>query len=77
MRTMRLPMLTALALPLLLLGLPLADAQQAAAPVGTFASGANSAAFKAPGCPLRRRNFPTRVWGTPSAHRHRWMPPPR
>jgi hypothetical protein len=71
---MHLPTLTALALPMLLLGLPLADAQQAAAPVGTdigtLYPEQTAPLYKAPGySPYAGRNFPTRVlWGDTHLH---------
>jgi hypothetical protein len=71
---MRLLTLTALALPMLLLGLPLADAQQAAAPVGTdigtLYPEQTAPLYKAPGySPYAGRNFPTRVlWGDTHLH---------
>ena len=74
MGSMRPLTLTTLALPIFLLGLPLADAQQAAPPVGTdigtLYPEQTAPLYKAPGySPYAGRNFPTRVlWGDTHLH---------
>ncbi len=74
MGSMRLGSLAALLLPTLLLSSPVAEAQQAVAPVGTdigtLYPEQTAPLFKAPGySPYAGRNFPTRVlWGDTHLH---------
>src|SRR4249919_504048 len=74
MSTLRALAAIALAIPMLMLGVPLSDAQQAASPVGTdigtMYPEQTAPLYKAPGySPYAGRNFPTRVlWGDTHLH---------
>src|SRR3981081_2153337 len=74
MRTMRVRHATALAFPILLLGLSAANAQAAATEagtdIGTLYKDQVAPLYKAPGySPYAGRNFPTRVlWGDTHLH---------
>jgi hypothetical protein len=74
MRTMRVPFATALALPILVLGLPAVNAQDTATEVGTdigtLYRDETAPLYKAPGySPYAGRNYPMRVlWGDTHLH---------
>jgi hypothetical protein len=74
MRTIRMPFATALALPILMFGLPAAKAQDTATEVGsdigTLYKDQVAPLYKAPGySPYAGRNYPTRVlWGDTHLH---------
>src|SRR5580704_10185906 len=74
MRTIRMPFATALALPILMFGLPATNAQDTATEVGTdigtLYKDQVAPLYKAPGySPYAGRNYPTRVlWGDTHLH---------